>query len=146
MYFKENETVYTPLGEKVSNIDRVVVDPGTEEVTQLVVKKGLLFTQDKAIPVNQVGATGDRHVTLRKSALDPDKYLDFEMTQYIPVGRSEDFRRRKAEQARRLIFYQTQAKTPLWREGVTQRNQKPLYSKKSERNIPEGNIPLEEGA
>jgi sporulation protein YlmC with PRC-barrel domain len=46
MQFKENAEVFTSTGEKDGRIDRVVIDPNSNELTHLVVKKGFLFTKD----------------------------------------------------------------------------------------------------
>jgi len=39
MQFKENAEVVTSSGDKVGRIDRVVIDPKSNELTHLVVKK-----------------------------------------------------------------------------------------------------------
>jgi uncharacterized protein YrrD len=146
MHFKENAEVLTPLGEKVGRLERVVVDPGSGQVTHLVVKKGVLFTEDKVVPLNEVEVTTAKQVVLKSSADDPDRFPKFEETHYIPEGSSEDFRNREAQRARRVIWYQTQVNTPFWATGSRAAPLKPLYIKRTRRNIPKGSIPLDEGA
>jgi len=41
MQFRENADVFTPAGEKIGRLDRVVIDPGSFEVTHIVTQKGL---------------------------------------------------------------------------------------------------------
>ena len=146
MQFKENADVMASDGEKIGRIDRVVVDPATGEVTHLVVKKGLLFTRDKVVPVDRIEATAEEHVVLKGPAADPDEFPDFEETQHIPVGGIEDFKKREADRARRMIWYHTRVSVPWWGDGPYPSPPKPLYVKKTRRNTPEGTVPLEEGA
>jgi sporulation protein YlmC with PRC-barrel domain len=146
MLFKEHADVVTSHGEKIGRIDRVVVDPANDEVTHLVVKKGLLLTRDKVIPVDQIDSTTEQQVLLKKDASNPDEFPDFEETQHIPVADSEEFKRREAERAREVIWYHTRVNIPWWSGGPTPNRPKPLFVKKTRRNIPEGTIALEEGA
>ena len=146
MKFMENAEVLTSSEDKVGRIDRIVVDPATGAVTHLVVKKGLLLTHDKVVPVDQVDSTTENRVLLKKTADNPDEFPDFEETQYIPVGGVEDFNERESEQARRLLWYHTRINVAWWGKGLNPGRPKPLYVKKTRRNIPEGSIPLEEGA
>ena len=72
MQFNENAEVQTASGEKVGRIDRVVMDPKSKELTHFVVRKGLIFTTDKVIPLDQVeSADGDR-VVLKAGAGEAD--------------------------------------------------------------------------
>jgi uncharacterized protein YrrD len=146
MHFKGNADVLTSKGRKIGRIDRVVVDPETGVVTHLVVKKGVLFTRDKVVPVDQVDTTGEDQVLLKSGADNPDELPDFEETRHIPVGGIEDFKERESEEARRMIWYHNETGIPWWGPGSYPVHPKPLYVKKTERNVPEGTIALEEGA
>lgn len=48
MQFKDGANVYTADGHTVGSIDRVVIDPRTNEVTHVVVRRRLFFTEDQA--------------------------------------------------------------------------------------------------
>ncbi|MGD8948287.1 MAG: PRC-barrel domain-containing protein, partial [Desulfobacterales bacterium] len=80
MQFKENSEVVTSVGEKVGRIDRVVIDPNSKEMTHLVVKKGLLFTKDKVVPLDHVETANEGGVVLKEGQKDPDDFPDFEET------------------------------------------------------------------
>jgi len=54
MQFNENAEVFTSTGEKVGRIDRVVIDPKSDELTHLVVKKGF----SNWLPVRRGSQTG----------------------------------------------------------------------------------------
>jgi uncharacterized protein YrrD len=146
MHFKENADLLTADGKTIGRIDRIVIDPGTEEVTHLVAKKGLLFTRDKVVPIDQVDIASEEQVRLKRGAPEPDEFPDFEETEHIPIGSPEDFSKREAEKARGMIWYHTRISIPWWGAGPSPNLPKPLFVKRAQRNIPEGSIPLDEGA
>jgi uncharacterized protein YrrD len=146
VHFKQDADVLTSDGREAGRIDRVVVDPSTGAITHLVVKKGLLLTRDKVVPVDQVDTTTNDQVLLKKNADKVEEFPDFEETEHIPVGGLEDFGQRESEQARRVIWYHTRTGVPWWRPDPYPGHRKPLFTKKAERNIPEGSVSLEEGA
>ena len=85
MQYKQNTPVYTPSGESVGQIDRVVIDPKTREVKYLVVRKGFLFTEDKVVPIDSVREATEERVTLTQEAGHLDSLPPFEDTQYLPL-------------------------------------------------------------
>ncbi len=87
-----------------------------------------------------------RHFYLKKRHKKIGSLPYFEESQHIPVASSEEFRRRESAEARRLIWYHTRIHSPWWGAGLNPSRPRPLYVKKTQRNIPEGTIPLEEGA
>lgn len=61
MEFKEGATVYSSDDKNAGNVHQVVIDPETNEVTHIVILRGLIFKDDKVIPVeNVVSATHER--------------------------------------------------------------------------------------
>jgi uncharacterized protein YrrD len=50
MHFRENADVLTSGGEKIGRIERIVVDPATEEVTHLLISRGTFSKEKKMIP------------------------------------------------------------------------------------------------
>ena len=149
MQFTEGAKVFTADGERAGTIDRVVLEPDTKEVTHLVVQKGFLFTEDKVFPISLVGPATEDQVTLREDAGDLEKLPDFEETHYVPVGPSHPGPGPKpapssAHWARPLYLY-----PPLgtWWTGAPYTDyDRPRYVAKTEKNIPEGTVALEEGA
>jgi uncharacterized protein YrrD len=148
MQFKENAEVLTSSGEKVGRIDRVVIDPKSNELTHLVVKKGVLFTTDKVVPLDQVEtATGDQ-VVLKAGPADPDEFPDFEETHYVPIDRAEAYAKRDLGKLRPLAWYYPLPGGAWWRRrmGGYPGYPDPPYTRRTELNIPEDTVPLEEGA
>jgi uncharacterized protein YrrD len=145
MQFKKNCDVVTHDKNIVGRIDRVVLDPATDEVSHLVVKKGVLFTEDKVVPITDIETTGEKTTILKKTA-EPDDYPEFDETHYIPNAGVEDFDRRQTDEARQLLWYHAAVKAPHLKSSPYPSDHKPLYYKKTQRNIPEDAVALEEGA
>jgi uncharacterized protein YrrD len=83
---KEGTGVFTPDGKEVGTINRIVLDPETNEITHIVVQKGWLFSEDKVIPFDRVrSATKDR-VVLNKNIDDFDRFPPFEETHYLGIS------------------------------------------------------------
>jgi uncharacterized protein YrrD len=145
MQFAEGAKVVTADGEDVGTIDRVVLAPDTKEVTHLVVRKGFLFTEDKVVPLSLVGPATEEQVTLREDAGDLEKLPDFEESHYVSVGPPPvrpglgD-----AHWARPVVWYPPMG--TWWITGAYAGYDMPQYVAKTEENIPEGTVALEEGA
>ena len=48
----ENARVIGLNGEHVGNVEEVVIDPTSDQVTHFVISKGMFFSEDKLIPVS----------------------------------------------------------------------------------------------
>jgi len=146
MQFKENADVITSDGRNVGRIDRVVIHPESKAVTHLVVKKGLLFTRDKVIPLDQIETATEAEVTLKEGAGNPDDLPDFEETQHVAVHDVAGFKRTQPGYARPLAWYYSRPGVGWWGLGGYPGYSKPVYVTKTEQNIPDDTVPLEEGA
>lgn len=146
MQFKEKADVVTSEGQKVGQIDRVVIDPKSLEVTHLVVRKGFLFTQDKVIPIDRVETARDDLVELRKGTEGPDELPDFEENHHVLVEGVASFKQRQPAYERPFVWYGPLGGVPWRGMNVYPGYPSPAFVKRTERNIPDGTIPLEEGA
>jgi len=148
MQFKEGASVFTSEGQRAGQIDRVVIDPKTKEVTHVVVQKGFLFTTDKVVPVSLIGAATEDRVTLRKDAGDLQALPDFEETHYVPVSAAEAREMLPAGYVRHLYWYPPTSFTWWGSLGYPARYGYPIppYVARTERHVPEGTVALEEGA
>lgn len=153
MRFEENMPVYTFEGEHLGDINRVVMDPRTKEVTHLVIREGFLFTEDKVLPIDLIGATGEDRAVLRETDRDPDDLPRFEETEFVPMDRvlevedQADQTIRQAPPRRPLLWYPP-AGARWWGVGpaATAYPAPPPYVVMTERHIPAGTVPLQEGA
>ncbi len=89
MDIKQGTGVFTAQDQQVGHVDRVVLDPRTKEVTDIVVRKGLILTEDKVVPISLIASATEDRVTLRENAGDLDKLPYFEETHYVGVDERE---------------------------------------------------------
>jgi uncharacterized protein YrrD len=146
MHFKKNCDVVTHDKKTiVGRIDRVVIDPATDEISHLVVKKGFFFTEDRVVPITDIETTGEKTVILKKTAV-PDDYPEFFESHYIPNAGVEDFQGRQTDEARQLLWYHSAVMAPYLKSSPYPSGHRPLYYKKTHRNIPDDAAVIEEGA
>ena len=90
MELKEGTSVFTAGNEEVGKINRVILDPVTNEVTHVVVQKGWLFAEDKVVPIEMIDSATEDKVLLKEDAGEFDNLPAFEETYYIGLG-EEDY-------------------------------------------------------
>jgi uncharacterized protein YrrD len=81
MEFQEGAAVRTSAGETVGTVDKIVVDPGSRNVTHLVVGKGFL-RRDSLVPVRDVEATPTDDTVVLSPNARPEGYEAFEGVRY----------------------------------------------------------------
>lgn len=80
---KEGTSVFTFGGEEVGKINRIILDPATNEVTHIVVQKGWLFAEDKVVPFEMVSTATEDKVVLNEDIENFDELPPFEESHYI---------------------------------------------------------------
>jgi uncharacterized protein YrrD len=144
MQFKEGARVFTAEGKRVGTINRVVLEPDTKQVTHLVVEKGFLFKEDKVVAMSLVGPATEDRVTLRVDMGELDSLPNFEESYYVPLDRNSAPASGPAHWARPLYLYPP---VGAWRTTVASAAfSTPRAVAKTEQNIPERTVALEEGA
>lgn len=146
MQLKKGANVYTADGKKVGDVERVVMDPRSKEVTHIVVDKGFLFGEDKVVPISLVGTVeDDAGVHLREDAGDLDLLPNFIDTEFVPSGVEQTVDDYPEDYARPLYWY-----PPVgvgWWHGFGWPNYvTPELTSVKQVNIPDGTVALEEGA
>ncbi|MGW8250232.1 MAG: PRC-barrel domain-containing protein [Anaerolineales bacterium] len=144
MQFRQNAEVLSRKGERVGVIERVVIHPGTKEITHLVVEEGWLFTEKKLIPIRMIEYTNPMSVRLKASDEEIEKLPEFKEEEFVPV-REGDLPDYRSQNARPLYWY-----PPVgafwWQHGFSPFYPMPRYVKYEEQQIPEGTIALREGS
>jgi len=153
MLFKEGAEVYTSSGDKVGEIERVVMNAANKEVTHLVIREGFLFTTDKLVDISLVGTTSEDRVNLREDAGDLDALPDFKETEFIPIGGRVDERLDKQVDgppgAYRPLYWFPPVGYTWWGAGGAATHWGyaiPPYVVDTEERVPEGTTALKEGA
>lgn len=80
---KEGTSVFTSGGKEVGKINRIILDPATNEVTHLVVQKGWLFSEDKVVPFEMVNSADEDKVVLNKDRENFEELPPFEESHFV---------------------------------------------------------------
>jgi uncharacterized protein YrrD len=89
MHFKRNAIVRLSGGADVGRIDRVVVDPRTKAITDVVVRGGRLFKEDRLVPMELVASADEDGVVLSATARDLETMLAFDPDAYVEAPPDE---------------------------------------------------------
>lgn len=155
MKLQKGTKLFTPSGEEIGHIDRVVIDPRSKQVSHVIVQKGLLFPTDKVVPINFIQMSADGTASLRTPIDDPDYLPDFEETAYITMDAyeaGEEFGTPEEEAEIEPLYWYPPVGAQVMRYGASATSTHsfmypdPMYVKKTVRNIPEDAVPLKEGA
>jgi uncharacterized protein YrrD len=147
MEFKQDADVYTAEGEEVGEVERVVLDPRTKKVTHIVVEKGILFTEDKVVPVSLVASATEERVELRQNAGDLEALPDFQERHFVNLSDKDLVRAEVPPNYPPPMYWYP----PLYGAPYAAPMGYPTYPHEPyvvevEQNIPEGEIALQEGA
>ena len=149
MQFQQGAGVYKANGDKVGTIERIVLNPETREITHVIIRRGLLATEDKVAPLQYIDSANEDRVMLRDHVQDLDHLPQFEQTYFVPFAEEtgDEMTTYQSGYAQPLIWY-----PPLEapRRGYptmsgTGTNKDPNLVQQ-EINIPEGTTALKEGA
>jgi uncharacterized protein YrrD len=154
MQFKHGTHVYTSDGQDAGTVDRVVLDPQTNEVSNLIVRKGWLFIEDKVVPIGLVeNATEDR-VTLRETQGDLQKLPKYEETYYVTAADNGAMKSGNAvppsgNYTEPLYSYPPVGASWWGAPGYIDYmpvDLQPKFTAHVQKNIPEGTVAVREGA
>lgn len=136
MEFKRGAEVVSSEGESVGKLSRVVLDPRTRKVGYLIVERGVLFTEDKVVPMDFVEKVSEDKVHLNTSKEGLDRLDTFDETHYVPLDPAGDT-------VQAYYWYPplsgaTMGGYPLFPQ--------PVFIERTERQFPENYVALKEGA
>lgn len=138
MQFKQGTSVFSSDGQDIGKIDRVVIDPRTRQVTDVILRTGSLITEDRVVPIEHVAKATEDLITLRETAADVDKLPPFEEEHYIPSN-DEITRDNASGDVYSLYTYPPLKNSPIENVPVA-----PYIE--VERNIPSNMAALREGS
>lgn len=147
--FTENAGVFDVNGDKVGTIDRVVIDPRTKQVTHVVIHEGVLFTESKVVPVEWLDYTTEEKIILKMSEENVDKLPPFKETHYIPWHETNMGGRAQPKAYAAPYYWYPPADVYWWGDPGYRTYfgfNEPPFATFTEHHIPEGTVPLKEGA
>lgn len=144
MEFKQHIGVLTVDAEEAGRLDRVVINPETNEVTHLVVQQGILSPTNKVIPIELVEVGDENGVVLRVTADEVAQLPDFEEKLYVAVDEAKLGRGgpNNSPLPDTLLYWQ-----PIYPQPpLLPQAGEPAYRVETQTNIPPGTIAVKEGA
>jgi uncharacterized protein YrrD len=135
MHLNQSDNLFTADGAKVGQIDRVVIDPRTESVTHLVISKGILFDEDKLVPIDLIAAEHTEQIALR-TELQREDLPNFEQP---PDSEPNGHQPGSAVSA--FYWYPLLRASMLPMQGYFQS----AYTAETQINIPEGSVAIKAG-
>jgi len=139
MQFKVGTKVFTAGGKRVGTIDRIVIEPDTNELTHLIVQEGFLFTESKIVPMSLVGPATEDQVILLGREERLDEFPDFQESHFVSAERRLSSMPAMNNRVRTLYWY-----PPLGISTGLASPHVPHYVVKTE-NIPKSTVALEVG-
>lgn len=73
--------VYTAHDQHVGTVARIVLDPRTRAISHVVVSKGVLFREDRLVPIGDIATATPERINLRRE-VGIDDLLPFEEQRY----------------------------------------------------------------
>jgi uncharacterized protein YrrD len=139
--FEKNATVLGLNGERVGLLERVVVNPGNNVLTDIVVRTGgLLKQEEKVVPVGLVADANYGQVMLSKEAGELDAFPAFEVERIIEEGEAQGESQALESEIRPAL-----KGNPFLGMAVMPTPGRRIKTR-IEQNIPEGTVALKEGA
>lgn len=88
LMINQGADVFTADSDRVGSVDRIVIDPLTKDATHIVVRRGVLFREDKVIPIDMVSSTDETRIVLHRGVSD-EEIPPFEERHFVPVRDDE---------------------------------------------------------
>ena len=139
--FQKNANVIAANGQSLGQIDRVVLNPETKVITDIVVKTGALFNkEDKVVPVGLVAETTEDQILLRNEAGELNAFPVFEERRIVP-GKEDIDKTLSSENVPQMVNYGFPEVGPAYIQPPSAK-----IVTQIEQNIPEGTVAMKEGA
>jgi len=137
--FQKNASVLTANGKQVGSLERVVLNPETRVVTDIVVRTGTLFNKEaRVVPVELVVKTTEDQIVLREDAKELEAYPPFEERHLVDVDGDME---QKPVNPPSVIYGYPGAVGP-----VIVSTSEEQFATRIEQNIPAGTVAMKEGA
>lgn len=138
LQFQKGASVQTKNGLEVGTVERVVVNPATNELAGIVIRNsGLLNSDEKVVPTRLVAKATEDLVLLREEAGDLESMPAFEEERLVESNRSANQSSPVMNEPPLIMGAPVMGlPVPSVREPQT----------RLEQNIPEGTVALKEGA
>jgi uncharacterized protein YrrD len=169
MELKHGANVYTAEDTHVGSIERVVMNPHTQEITHVIVEKGILFTTEKVLPVSLIASASEERVELREDAGKLEKLSDFKEKEFVPLAEEDAAQAYPGSDLATPVYWNPVVGTAWWvgsayvdqpgtvakerakaekgeaADSVVAKTEEPMLEK-TEYNTPDQSVAIKEGA
>jgi len=136
--FQKNANVIAANGEQIGSLERVVLNPETKVVTDIVIRTGSLFNREvRVVPVGLVSETTEDQIVLSEKAGAPESFPPFEERHLIDANAELDQPVKNVAP----VVYGNPGFAPMMVPAPGEK-----FVTQIEQNIPEGTVALKEGA
>ena len=141
--FQKDAKVLTATGQKVGSLERIVVNPKSKAMTDIVVRVGgLLDQEEKVVPIGLVAETTENQIVLNEDAGDLGAFPVFEEERLVEGDENpEKPYIAMPSSIQPVVFGYPGFGPPI----LTTTLGEPLVTE-VEQNIPEGTVAMKEGA
>lgn len=140
MQLQKKANVIAANGQSIGRIDRVVLNPVTKVITNIVVHKSALFNkEDKVVPITLVAETTEDQIVLRGEAGELDSFPPFEERRV--VAEKPDEEPSQSMNTPQPVNYGIPGVSPAFVPPPGDQ-----FITQIEQNIPEGTVAMKEGA
>lgn len=145
MEIKEGVGVFMQDGEQVGKVNRFVLNPGTNEVTHIVVQKGWLLPEDKVVPLSMISSATPEKVILTSGVGDFSELPPFEEEYFVrAMDDADEPSDDLADEKIPTYYWYPPRVHPVYPPFTL--DYYPWLPLETKRNIPEETIPLRDGA
>jgi uncharacterized protein YrrD len=136
--FQKNANVLTASGKQIGSLERIVLNPDSKVVTDIVIQTGALFNKEyRVVPIDLVAETSEDQIRLRNEAEGLESFPPFEERKIV----SENDEHPGSTASAPPVVYGVPGMGPAVIPGPAEQ-----LVTKMEQNIPEGTVALKEGA
>ncbi|MFO7942969.1 MAG: PRC-barrel domain-containing protein [Anaerolineales bacterium] len=143
MILKYGTDVVKNNGEKVGKVKEVVIDPRTDEVSHVILEKGIILLKDKVLPISLVEDVNEERVKLYPLDHSLDSLPDYEEEQFVEIRDNKKQRQPVAGSPPILITYPPVRPYPVGQHIKDEHEMRVV--KKEIKNIPHDVQPIQEG-
>jgi len=141
--FQKNAKVLTSTGQRIGSLERIVVNPKSKAMTDIVVRTGgLLDAEEKVVPIGLVTETTESQIVLNEDAGDLDDFPAFEEEHLVEGGENPEQPYITMPATIQPVVFGYPGLGP---SIVTTTPGEPLVTE-VEQNIPESTVAMKEGA
>jgi uncharacterized protein YrrD len=138
MLFQKGADVIDAKGQSIGSLERVVLNPDSKLVTDIVIRMGPLFSkQDKVVSVVYIAETAENQIVLTREAEELDSFPPFEERHLVE---SEEEPRQNPTDVPPVVYG-----APGFGPMIVEAPGEKIVTK-IEQNIPEETVAMKEGA